>query len=282
MVPYIRIFRDEKDLFWINAIGILTLVITSLPFTSFLRIIIGTPFILFFPGYVSMCALFPKKEDLDEIERVALSIGLSISIVPLICLMLNYTPFGIRLYPVLFSMLLFTFGMSLVAALRRKAVGIEDRFDPRFYVKVPRWGGLSTVDRALSVGVMASVVVAAAFFVAGPRREGFTEFYVLGPGHEIEGYPLNLTLGGNGTVILGVVNHEYEKVTYTLTIKFDNETIETINNVILDHDGVWEQNFTFTPVKAGDKMKLEFLLFRKGFDEPYRILHLLISVKSGQ
>jgi uncharacterized membrane protein len=55
--------------------------------------------VLFFPGYVFITALFPEKKELDNLERLALSLGLSIAIVPLIGLLLNYTPWGIRLIP---------------------------------------------------------------------------------------------------------------------------------------------------------------------------------------
>ena len=65
------------------------------------RIILGLPLVLFLPGYSLIAALFAGKDDLDGIERVALSFGLSIAVVPLFGLALNYTPFGIRLTPVL-------------------------------------------------------------------------------------------------------------------------------------------------------------------------------------
>jgi uncharacterized membrane protein len=56
---------------------------------------------LFLPGYALIATLFPRKGDLDGIERIALSFGLSIAITPLLGLGLNYTPFGIRLTPIL-------------------------------------------------------------------------------------------------------------------------------------------------------------------------------------
>jgi uncharacterized membrane protein len=62
-------------------INILTLVlilcVTFLPQNT-LRIILGLPFMLFFPGYVLTVALFPKKESFNNTERIALSLGLSI------------------------------------------------------------------------------------------------------------------------------------------------------------------------------------------------------------
>ena len=100
-----KIFKN--DLIWILILtALLAVVILLLP-DSALRVILGLPFLLFFPGYTLIAALFPKKSDLDGIERVALSFGLSIAVVPLLGLGLNYTPWGIRLYPVLITVIAF-------------------------------------------------------------------------------------------------------------------------------------------------------------------------------
>jgi len=272
----------ERDLLWINVLGITLIGVIGLFPTSFVRIFIGVPFILFFPGYTLICALFPKNPELDGIERVALSIGLSIAVVPLLGLVLNYTQFGIRLYPVLVSLFAFTFLMSVAAVYRRRKLNVKDRFVPSFSMNVPRWGEMNRVDKSLSMGVVIGVVVSGALissFVAAPRvGEKFTQFYVLGPNGKVEGYPTNLTLGENGTVILGVINQEYEEVNYDVVTWLDNETIGTIEDIVLMHEEKWEQNFTFVPQKVGDKMKLEFLLFMNGGVDPYRSLQLWIEV----
>jgi uncharacterized membrane protein len=282
-VPRVVNLRMERDLFWINVLGITLIVFISLFSTSFVRILIGVPFALFFPGYALVCALFPSNREVDGIERFALSIGLSLAVVPLIGLVLNYTPFGIRLYPVLISLFLFTFLMSVAAGYRRKRLKVEERVVPSFSVSVPRWGEMNGVNKTLFVGMVAGMFVSGVLlfsFVAAPRvGDRFTQFYVLGPGGKIEDYPTNLTLGENGTVILGVVNHEYEEVNYSVVMRLDNETIGTIENIRLMHEGTWGENYTFTPEKTGDKMKLEFLLFKEDIEDPYRSLHLRISVK---
>ncbi|MCK4222104.1 MAG: DUF1616 domain-containing protein, partial [Dehalococcoidia bacterium] len=69
----------------------LALLPAALFTTGPLRIVLGLPFLLFSPGYALIAALFPKKGSLDGIERIALSFGLSIAVVPLIGLILNYT-----------------------------------------------------------------------------------------------------------------------------------------------------------------------------------------------
>jgi uncharacterized membrane protein len=56
-----------------------------------------------------MIALFPKREKMGGIERIALSFGMSLAVVPLLGLILNYTPWGIRLESILYSVASFIF-----------------------------------------------------------------------------------------------------------------------------------------------------------------------------
>jgi uncharacterized membrane protein len=85
----------------------------------YLRYILGSLFILFLPGYSLIETLYPKEKDLDPIERLALSIGLSLALVPLIGLMLNYTPWGIRLDPIVISLTFLTLILMMIASLRK-------------------------------------------------------------------------------------------------------------------------------------------------------------------
>ncbi len=76
--------------------------------------------VLFVPGYVLVAALFPGaiiegKPEIDWIERIALSFGLSIAVVPLLGLLLNFTPWGIRFVPIVATIALFTVGIGYAA-----------------------------------------------------------------------------------------------------------------------------------------------------------------------
>jgi len=86
-----------------------------------LRYVLGTVLVLFLPGYALVEALYPRGDELSPLERLALSIGLSLALVPLVGLVLNYTPFGIRLYPVLASLSLLTLGLTFIGAWRKLA-----------------------------------------------------------------------------------------------------------------------------------------------------------------
>ena len=90
-----------------------------------IRYVLGTIFILWLPGYTFIKALFPTQlpikttdKNLDTIERIALSMGLSLALVPIVGLLLNYTPWGIRLAPITLSLTALTLTFATAALLR--------------------------------------------------------------------------------------------------------------------------------------------------------------------
>ena len=84
-----------------------------------IRYLLGAVSVLFMPGYSMVEALYPRGDELAPLERLALSIGLSLAVVPLIGLMLNYTPWGIKLIPVVASNAALTIALLTAAALRK-------------------------------------------------------------------------------------------------------------------------------------------------------------------
>ena len=60
-----------------------------------LQAILGLVLVLFLPGFAATYVIFPKKDEIDEVERFALSFGLSIAIVPLMVFALSIV--GIRI-----------------------------------------------------------------------------------------------------------------------------------------------------------------------------------------
>ncbi|MEM2704032.1 MAG: DUF1616 domain-containing protein [Candidatus Bathyarchaeia archaeon] len=90
----------------------------------YIRYALGIMFVLWLPGYTFVKMLFPglpskaSEKTLDTIERTALSLGMSIALVPMIGLLLNYTPWGIRLTPIVLSLLTLTVAFATAALLR--------------------------------------------------------------------------------------------------------------------------------------------------------------------
>jgi uncharacterized membrane protein len=121
--------RDlQQDILALLAASALLIVVIVLLPSNAARIVLGLPFLLFFPGYILVAALFPRRTDLDVIKRVALSFLLSIAVAALIGLVLNYTSWGIRLYPILISISIFILIASIIAWYRRTTYLPAERF----------------------------------------------------------------------------------------------------------------------------------------------------------
>lgn len=99
------------------AISSIYLVPADLPWVS-IRWVLASVFMLFIPGYATVKALFPKRSELDSLERFALSLGLSLTIVAFVGLLLNYTPWGIRMTPIVISLTVITLGLVLASLVR--------------------------------------------------------------------------------------------------------------------------------------------------------------------
>ncbi|MCL0098362.1 DUF1616 domain-containing protein [Dehalococcoidia bacterium] len=279
--------KIQNELLAINILSVvLILTISFFPIQA-LRIILGLPFILFFPGYTLIAALFPKKSGLDAIERVALSFGLSIAVVPLIGLVLNYTPWGIRLYPILVSLTVFIATMSVIAWYRRHGLPEQEKLNLILNLSLPRQE--SGLDRALSIVLILAIVGAIGtlgYVIASPRvGERFTEFYILGLEGKAEGYPTELTVGEEGRVILGITNREHEIMGYEVKIKVDGVLQRRIGPVELEHEESWREQVGFIPREPGKNQRVEFVLYKIRTlgteDEPGPTLHLWIDVKEG-
>jgi len=109
--------------FWATSTTVLATVSTIFLIGNtpliYIRYVLGSIYVLYLPGSMLIEALYPRGEDLEPLERLALSIGLSLAVVPLIGLVLNYTPWGIRLTPVTISLAVFTEAMAILALTRK-------------------------------------------------------------------------------------------------------------------------------------------------------------------
>jgi uncharacterized membrane protein len=136
----LRAYLSSDGAFWFWATILLaiatTVTVLTVPDDSYplvyLRYLLGLVFVLWLPGYTFIKALFPAQvpvktssESLDAIERVALSFGMSLALVPIVGLLLDYTPWGIRLTSVTLGLLALTLAFALGAMLRDRRTRID-------------------------------------------------------------------------------------------------------------------------------------------------------------
>lgn len=117
------ILSDRSAWFWIIAVLAFStiVVVAAIPENAFpfvyARYILGLLYVLFLPGYCFIRAFFMQRE-LEYLEKIVFSLGLSIVFVFLTGLMLNYSPWGITLAPVVLSLLTLTLVFSIIALFR--------------------------------------------------------------------------------------------------------------------------------------------------------------------
>jgi uncharacterized membrane protein len=251
-----------------------------------------------------------RDRGIDGIERVALSFGLSIAIVPLLGLVLNFTPWGIRLWPILIAVSASTLALVAIAAMRRQSLPADERFQVPYqdWIDAGRAELLqpdSRMDGVLNILLVFSLLLAVgavAYAVAvPPQGETFTEFYLLDESEDGElvagNYPSEFVVGESKPVVVGIGNHEGGSVEYTVVVQLQEVQVEGNETVVLERqeldrftspvigdNGTWQRTYEIRPTSTGEQLRLQYLLYR---GEPpasptqansYRDLHLWVNV----
>ena len=305
--------QDLKLVFVWLAASIVVIYLPILNETT-LRIVFTLPVVFFIPGYCLIAVLFPKEGDIGLIERMMLSIGVSIAVVPLMGLGLNFTPWGIRLDPIVISLTIFTGVMILVAHYQRALLPLEERFRIPFFAiaggirQMFLPSGENRVDRLLNIiltFVILAVILTTIYVIVAAPKEGerFTEFFILGENRTSTDYPDLIITGYNYPMYIGVGNYEYRNISYTietwiLRTEFDTTT-NTTSVIAMDpsdrlsltlaHNATTVIPYTLSLKKTGYN-QIEFLLFNESVPGPevggsdrinasYRDLHLWVDVR---
>lgn len=289
--------KFPSDLLFVTGLVIFTDIFVLIPVLneSFIRTVLGLPLVLFLPGYALIALLFPTKTGLEGIERAALSVGMSVAIVPLIGLVLDNTSFGIREIPLLASLSVFIILACAGAYVRRRQLPEDKTFEVSFKASArsllvevlgkPESSTEKTLRIFLAISVLTLVGAVAYVTIVPHQQDPFTEFYILGPEGKADNYTTEYVKGESGTVIIGIANHEHRTVNYTLDVRLENKSLvlpENMRHIQLEDNATLEEPLEITPSIEGKNMELQFLLFNDTEKEvPYEDLRLWIDVIEG-
>lgn len=121
--------------------GVLVLLIALsqwLWFLQPLRLVLGLAYVLFVPGYCLTAALFPRADDIDGIERIGLSLGLSVAWISVLALILDWLPWGLRLWPIVLGELASIAIFAGIALWRRSRLPAAEAYAPDLACGIPR------------------------------------------------------------------------------------------------------------------------------------------------
>lgn len=287
-----------------------------------LEVVSGLALFGFFPGYLVVSALFPtesvrsgdgsersqsNRELVSVVERLTLSIAGSLSGLLLVGFVLNFTPLGITLDPIVLSLCVVSLLAALVAIYRRWHVPEPSRFSVATLTPVRTDGGSPSSRRDIVVNGFGAFTL---LFATGtivhtiaspPRGETYTEFHLLTRNDDDElvadDYPREFEAGDSRPVTIGIDNNEQQSMEYSVVVaeqRVDDEgdTLEVTEQNVLDEIGMQlaagdsvREELELAPTLTGDQIRLVFLLYRDDVpDDPsmetaYRDLHVWVSVE---
>ena len=258
--------------------------------------LVGIPLLLFAPGYGVLAAGFPKRTDLDWVQRVAFSVALSVVLTPLV-VFAEYFSYGRLDYGwALAGIVLVTVSVTCVGLYRRLALPVSDRVAIAIEIRRPSRNDRNYLDQLINYLVVASAISASVgagyMALTWKTPQPPIEFYVLDSNGTASNYPASLRLNEVTTVIIGVRNHEPAKAQYRIVIDLVGIRLETNvttgkidavetnrtsigeYNLTMEGGAVWERPFAFM-IRSVGLWRLDFLLLNGG--DPVSKLHIYIK-----
>jgi uncharacterized membrane protein len=274
------------------------------------------------PGYALTTVLFPARPPtsgltssdpnrggIADFERAALSVGLSVGLVPVFALVLAVASVPFTLVPVMavfdgFAAVVFVLGL-----IRRARTPSSVRYVFPFGRIADNTTG--SVDgfsfkTGLNVALVVVVVLASsslAYAVVSPHEQSPTTQAALLVEQEngslvASEYPTEYRLGETGEMTLRVTNREKTTVDYTVVVVVqrvsgrENGTVTeqarlTTSNRTLEDGQTWLLEHRVKPQMVGKDLRLAYLVFRgeapanPSIDDSYRSLTLYIDVVEG-
>ncbi len=249
------------------------------------RIPLGFLFVFVLPGYALTAALFPQtgtgathssgSYSVSTLERLVLSVGLSLVVVPLISIGLAMLSISITLSSVIFSIGAFTLATTLVAAFRTYNTSPQERFSivagSAHYVRTANW---NVVQLVFVVMLILSAAGLTAAIVGSGNGDSFSELALhtqdddgeLAPGE----YPDSLSVNESASLHVEIGNHEHRSVEYTVVVLLeevdsdgtvaDRSELDRFS-VSLDHTERTVVDHELEPAQTGESLRVSYLLY---------------------
>lgn len=292
--------------------------------TGPIRVALGLLFVFFLPGYALTAALFPRaradwrwfsseashtstSRKLSSLERLVVSVGLSLFVVPLYVVFLHFSPLAVAPVTVLSGLSLVIIVGAVVAAIRRALLPLHLRFRVAPERLLDGLTGADQTTRRVNAAVVGLLLLSASIaggtIATSQGSETYTELYLLTENEETgnltaDNYPSTLAPGEPRRIHVGVENHESRPMNYTVVVQL--QQVESVNGTdrvterseldryrtTLDSGttDVRELQLTTETELRGSNLRLAVLLYAGAAPDtpatssPYRATHIWVEV----
>lgn len=299
--------------------------------TTALQRLLGLVFVFFFPGYAIISLLFPEanvqseqdgESSLQEsfphirdaqitgIERLVMSFGMSVVVIPLIGLALWTLPGQLTQARFFVSLSAVTMVSTVFTALQRIRLPQRQRFEFPLdqWIATIREGMFhpeSKIDFVLNVLVgisLVAAVVSVPYAILVPTEQAsYSQITLLTQsenGSFVAGdYPTEFTRGEPKPVFINITNRRQHPVNYTLVVELqrlaDNGTVtdeQILKRFTVSIPAYASRTIKYNirPTMAGTNLRLTFLLYNgqapsdPSITNSYRSVHIWISVTNSE
>jgi uncharacterized membrane protein len=249
-------------------------------FWGIVRLLAGIIYVVFVPGYALQAALLPWRKHLSTLDRIALSLGLSIAIMPILGLLLDGPFGGIFLAQSLAFLTAFTALCSLIAIAIRGRVSQDDEDRETIGSLREWWQAQSAARKVFAVSVPAAIMLgialAAGLLIMPHPGERLTEFYLIGTNDAAINYPDRVTAGEPFTLRVGVANYEGSPQEYQIEVRANGSPFSSTNPFALEDGQSIQTDLAITLASPGTQT-IDLYLLRAG--QPVRRLVFTADVK---
>lgn len=290
------------DLAAVSVVAIVTyLVVTSVADGTTLRLLATLPLVLFLPGYALVSVLFPAAErdareptaaavdaethprGIDLVERLGLSFALSLTVVPVLGLVLPVTEWGLSTGPLAAALGIVTVILAQLGAIQRLRVPEASRFTVAPFASLL---GLRRDESAIATATSVLLVVAIAIavgallvgLIAPVSSGGFTQLalYTEDENGELVAGDIEdeVEPGESVPVTIEIENQEGEEMEYTAVVQqqaledgavVDRTTTQEFTADVPDNSSVTAEQTVVPTAPAGETVRMSVLLYD---DEP--------------
>lgn len=230
------------------ACGLVALVVP----VAAISVLFLAPLAFFLPGYAIVAAVFVRKP-LAAPQLLTLSTGLSLAVLALGALVLNYAPGGVSPAGWAILLTLVTVAACQVGAMRRPAADGEP------ILSLPRPGARQAILVAASALALVAALVLAFTTLPAKKAIGYTELWM-------QPYAAS----GSTGVRVGVGSDEQHRTAYRLRVRFGTDGAAAVRNFTLDPGKSTVLRLPTAQQGAGSQ-RVVAALFRAGLpDHPYR------------
>jgi len=232
-----KLINKSPDLVISIIVCLLALVVALSGMQNALRVLLTIPLAFILPGYTLVAAIYGQRTLATEIH-IVFAIALSVSMIALGGLLLNFTDAGLNTTSWLIYLSVLTLVASGLALLRRQR---SNSFtSPDFSLNFS-WSQAAMCGMAVVLAFVA--IRTARIGIDAQPRESFTELWMLPPTQD--------------EVQIGIQNEEGILTSYRLVVRSGDDVLAEWNNVELKPGEQWQEQFS-----AAGQPNIEASLYR--------------------